>query len=193
MVGWTESTRRAKSDFFSTYDLVNGEEIYPRFLVNGYVSSSDSSNLAADIFTARKTELINNLHLLTGSVAAGATPTLVRTGVYEWDDDLDQGTLIHSSVNNTSLFSATFTEYAIPLSTAWNKVKGRRYGLALIIVTAAALPNFQGYSRPGTGNIGNVLNLAPQVKALTATADLTATMAGNDPGGNTWTHYWRMS
>jgi hypothetical protein len=57
----------------------------------------------ADVFTARKTETVNNIAAFTGGTAAtGTTPTLCRMGVWQVNSD-ESLTLVGACTNDTTL------------------------------------------------------------------------------------------
>lgn len=165
----------------------------PRWFVGSYVSVGPSENITTNIFTAQKSEDINNIVLVTGTAAAGATPTLCRVGVWEWDDDLNQGTLVASSTNDTALFATTHTSYTVPLTTTWAKKAGTRYAVSNLVVSTAAIPNFIGYQRAAAGTVGVILGLAPETQVRVGSlSDLPSTLVSAGIGGNTAVAYYRM-
>lgn len=185
MVGWIDTTRRANPDFLSTQDLESGETNFPRFLVNGAPAIPGASGrLICPIFAARRSETINTIRVINAN-AAGATPTLVRVGVWEWDDAADNGPLIASTANDTSLFSVANTQYDIPLIAPWSKVKGRRYAIGCLVVTAAALPSIYGYSYGGNiVPLGTLMTLLPRLSTRQdSLTDLPATLSFSTVGG----------
>lgn len=97
-----------------------------------------SGVISLSFFTAKKTETINNIIVSTGSVAAAATPTLIRFGVYNVDSADNCTDLACSTANDTTLLASTQTQYTKALQAPWNKVIGRRYAFAHLVVSAAA-------------------------------------------------------
>lgn len=146
----------------------SGEETFSRLLVSAQNIGISSGQLKLTCFTARKTEPITQIMAVTGTTAAGATPTLCRYGVYQLDAN-DNGTLVASTPNDTTLWAAAATSYAKALSSTWSKVAGQRYALGLVIVTAAATPTF--------GSAG--ADIAPGMRAeMAATPRLSTALPG---------------
>lgn len=141
------------------------------------IGPAASGYLQLTCFTADKTESINTLTAYTGSVAAGATPTVCRMGVYSVAAD-DSIALLTSTANDTTLWSATFNAYPKALTTPFAKVAGQRYAVGLLCVTAATLPQFHGISY-GTTTIANTLVSIPpaRLNRVTGQADLPASVA----------------
>lgn len=99
-----------------------------------------SGAVSLSFFNAKKTETINTLTVSTGSVAAAATPTVIRFGVYNVDSNDNCTDLAANTANDLALLVATQTAYSKALAAPWNKVAGRRYAFAQIVVSAAATP-----------------------------------------------------
>lgn len=137
-----------------------------------------SQTLRLSYFTARKTEVVNTIRYTIGSVSAGATPTLCRIGLYLENPDLSL-TLVASTANDTALFSGgTFSAFTKALSAPYTKIRGQRYALAILVVTAAATPTFYG-----NGNIAGTIALQePKLASgIAAQADLPGTIAAGVP------------
>ena len=130
-------------------------------------------------FTARKTETINTLAVMSGSTAAGATPTLCRIGVWTINDVGALVALVAATANDTSLFGAVNTEYARATLAPFNKVAGQRYGVGVLVVTAAAAPTLMGYDAGGAGGIGGLIQTRRPslVNGIAGMADLPASSA----------------
>lgn len=127
-------------------------------------------------FTARKRKTVTSMTIGSGAVAAGATPTLCRFGVYDVDEG-DNLSNLNAVANDTSLLASVGTGYTRNLAQAKEFVPGNRYAAAFIIVTAAALPNIIAGSATGVSTtMSNAQNvLAPFVMArVAAQADLAA-------------------
>ena len=120
-----------------------GEYAIPRHAAIGTTNAGTSGILYLSYFTAQRTEPISTLHLHSSSTAAGATPTLVKFCAYEEADDGDL-TLAGVTANDTGLFAATNTDYPKALTATWHKVRGHRYAVGYLIVTAAAMPQLVG-------------------------------------------------
>src|SRR5688572_24209899 len=168
---------------FATNFLTAAEEIFPRDLATSLGGPSGSGQLRLMYFTCRKTETTSQVRMYSSTTAAGATPTLVRIGLYSIAANGD-GTLVASTVNDTALFSAASTTYQKSWSTPYAKAAGQRYAVGLLIVTAAALPTLLGSF---VGNAGLATASAPTMAAsLTGQADLPVsyTAASLTPSGH---------
>ncbi|MET0416054.1 MAG: hypothetical protein ABW022_08540 [Actinoplanes sp.] len=130
--------------------LTTGEETLLRDAVTSNNLVTTSQGLRLTFFTARKTETITQLRVNSGGTAAGATPTLVRVGIYLADANSD-GTLIASIPNDTTLFAAINAAYTRTLTAPFVKTAGQRYAWGELIVTAAATPTRAGISIAGVG------------------------------------------
>jgi hypothetical protein len=130
--------------------LTVGEEVMPREFAVG-TSSSPSGFMRVTFWTARKTETITQVRMITSSAAAAATPTLCRMGIVEMVDGV--ATMIAATDNDTTLFSATNTAYTRSLLTPFQKVAGRRYGGGALVVSATTTPVFSAntISNPEAG------------------------------------------
>lgn len=123
-------------------DLPNGESVFARDLLTNVDIPSVNTVIRLTYFTAKKTETINAVRTITGSTA-GVTPTLCRIGIYE---EAANGnlTLVASTPNDTSLWTATYTTYTKSLSASFSKIAGRRYAVAVLVVGSATAPTFHG-------------------------------------------------
>ena len=120
-------------------DFVVGEGIASRRMANANASMA-SGSLRLTYFTAKKTEAITQVKIVSGT-AAGATPTLVRAGIWTvGPNGVDLLSLVASTANDTSLLSNGSTLYTKALQVTFNKVKGVRYAFGLLVVTGASLP-----------------------------------------------------
>jgi hypothetical protein len=154
--------------------LTAGQMVPNRDLLASAAVSHAAGTLALSFFTADKTETITRVTAYTGTVAAGATPTLCRYGIYEIDAN-GNGTLVASTANDTTLFAAANTAYPKLLTAAFQKVAGKRYATGLLVATAATMPTFHGPSSPTTAVMSTVALLAPMTIArLVSLADLPA-------------------
>lgn len=146
---------------------------------DGYVSNSGcaTSNqvLRLAFFTARRTETINNLTVYTGGTAAGATPTLIRLGVWSINSSDDLTALLASTASDTSLLASTNTAYTKALSSSWSKVAGTRYALGILVVTGATAPQMTGQSVSASALLSGQTNKRRKTAALTGQTDLPST------------------
>jgi len=118
----------------------NGEENCDRMLLTSTNNVLVSGTICFSYFTCRKAEDVTGIYMYTGGTAAGATPTYAAMGVYSeaLNGDL---TLVASTTNDTTLFAATSTKYS-KTYTSFRKNAGTRYALAVLVVSAAAMPTF---------------------------------------------------
>lgn len=150
--------------------LTSGEPVMSRDALNSTSIAMTSGVLRFSFFTARKTETINSVRVPPGAVAAGATPTLIRVGIYSVAANGDLA-LIFSSVSDTSKLASTSSSSSFALSATWSKVAGTRYAVGLLVVTAATAPQV-----PGQNNMPTTEGaVAPRINgALSSQADLPA-------------------
>lgn len=155
--------------------LTTGEEVFDRQQVGSTSIAMTSGILRGAYFTARKTELITQVRMWTGAVAAGATPSLVRVGVWEANDDGSLGSLVASTTNDTALLSAINTQYTKSFAASFRKMRGRRYFVGLLVVTAATAPQMTGAT---FGAQGSIFGQSPVLGlGLGGQADLPATLS----------------
>ncbi len=167
--------------------LDSGEEPYNRLLVNSS-STLATQNLRLTYFTARKTETITQLRTATTTTAAGATPTIVRMGVYSVDASGNL-TLVASTANDTSLLAAASTVYTKTLSVFWNKVAGNRYAIGILVVTAATAPTILGNALMNGAEMGR----SPRIcGVVSGQADLPASVVAASVADNANAPYISM-
>lgn len=156
-----------------------GEAPIPRVLLNGTYSHV-TGLLKLTAFTAKRTETINSVRIISTNPAAAATPTLIRIGIYAIDSAGD-GTLVASTANDTTLLAALNTRYTKALSAPFSKVAGTRYACGLLVVTGATAPSVACTLPVSSGTAGggfSELNENPWVhSALVSQADLPASFA----------------
>lgn len=124
--------------------LTTGEGTLSRRQVSTTSVSTTSGTVRLTYFTAKKTETCTQMKLFSGGTAAGATPTLVRGGVYSIDGSGNL-TLLASIANDTTIFASTLTAYTRSFSGGnFSKVAGTRYAYGQIVVTGATAPTCIG-------------------------------------------------
>lgn len=174
-------------DYFDQNQLTAGEETMPRSLVLSGAAGSGSGNLRLTYFTARKSETITQVRMWTGGTAAGATPTLVRIGLYTVATD-GALALVAATASDTALFAATNTSYTKAFAAPYGKVAGQRYAVGALIVTGAAAPSFMGNSVWASASAE--VSAAPRLTGLVSSqADLPASVAGAAVSANGQYHY----
>lgn len=175
-----EIRRRLNDEQACVLDTPVGESVFDRSIVN-QAAASTTQILKLIGFTARATQNISQIRVVTNATAAGATPSLCRFGVYS-RDSANLYTLIASTPNDTTLFAAANTTYNKSFSSAFLKTAGTDYLVGLLIVSAAAFPTFCAPIASGGSPAGystDVLGAFPQVAGQVAgQADLPTTIAG---------------
>jgi hypothetical protein len=122
----------------------DGLETMPRWAATNLTSITMSSGaLRLAYFTARRTATVTAIRVNSGNTAAGATPTLVRAGLYSVDSSGNL-TLLSAITSDTSIFAATQTAYTRNLATSQQVIAGQRYAIGVIVVTGAAAPTMSG-------------------------------------------------
>jgi len=153
-------------------ELLVGEATMRRVDARDANQTCTSQQMRMQFWTARKTESIGRVRVTCGNVAAAATPTLCRIGIYSVSgaDGMGDLTLVASTPNNTGLFAVANGVVTQTLSAAWNKVAGQRYAMGILVVTGAATPQLVGAQvGPNTENFSQ----APRLTALrTGLSDL---------------------
>lgn len=133
------------TDIYNGNALTNGEEILPRLhTIGGQQVVSGTVHLT--YFTARKTEVINTVRMLSDATA-GAGITLARMGIYSVDGGGNL-TLVASTANDATLFDDIFSPYPKALTGAFNKVKGNRYAFAVLVI-GTTMPAITGLTVSG--------------------------------------------
>jgi hypothetical protein len=173
--------------------LAVGEEIFDSSYLNAATLSYANQLLRLTYFTSRKSETTTQVRVISGGTAAGATPSLVRIGLYLIDPSTQNGTLVAATSSDTSVFATANTAYTRSWASPYAKIAGLRYALGILIVTAAATPTFTGQSYV-TGNPASAeFALYPRKHAqLGSQSDLPSTFtnasltASNGSGGR---HY----
>lgn len=155
--------------------LDTGESVYvPNQTATGVASTTQVLTLAG--FRACKSESISRLQFFTAGTAAGATPSLVRAGVYvrQPANPANQWNLVASFASDTTLFAAANTTYTKTLTTPFNKVAGNDYAVGLLIVSAAAFPTLVAPHNNASAGYSTDALLAQPISfaKVTAQADL---------------------
>lgn len=165
-------------DYYSPYLRDDGgESIWSR--ETPYVSTSVtvSQALRCNGFRCKRTGLVSDLVIFSGGTAAGATPSLVKIGAYHKLEDGSYN-LIGASANTVSLFAITNNTYVVPFVVPWYKFRGDDYLIAVLIVTAAALPTLQGPFTTSANTTGTFLLPEPtKVGSILGQTDLPVNIA----------------
>lgn len=156
----------------------------PRNLMNAnFVIPTGELRIA--YFTASKSGTTNNVRIPCLTGYTGGTPTLIRIGLYTSNAAGDGLSLVASTVSDTTLFAANNTDYTKAWSASYAMVKGQRYALVVLVVTAGTGPTLytnaiQSISEARqqpilAARLGSQANLpaswtAAQIAALTTTS-----------------------
>lgn len=167
--------------------LATGEENFSRLIANTLMTASNQS-LRIGWFTARKSQAITQVRVVTGTTAAAATPTLIRYGVYQELADTS-GSLVASTANDTALLAVVGTQYPKALSVGFSTVAGVRYGIGVLVVTGAAAPTLVGIAPNASlensllPRISTLVGGQADLPATISAATLNASTAGSAPYG----------
>lgn len=148
--------------------LAVGEGVFPR----SYISASGATgtgSLRLSYFTAQKTETTTQVRTISGSTAA-TLASVARVGLYEIAGN-GAGTLVASTANDVTLWTATITAYTRSWSVPYAKVAGQRYAVGVLVVTAGTAPTLIGAGAPEVSEPG----VAPRLVGVSGGhADLPA-------------------
>lgn len=160
------------TDIYNGNAITNGEELLPRLNTIG-AQNLDAGTVHLTYFTARKTETITTVRMLTDSTAAAGT-TLARIGIYSVSGGGNL-TLVASTANDTALFNNAYSPYAKALTASFSKVKGSRYAVG-VLFTGTTPPRITGMTVAGAD-----ASLDPRLcGVVTGQTDLpAAVLAGN--------------
>lgn len=149
--------------------LATGQETIPRIACSITNITLTSQRLTLAYLVARKSETWTQIRAVTGGTGAGATPTLIRYGLYTVAANGDL-TLVASTPNDTTMLPSTFTSYAKALSVNYAVTAGVRYAIGVLVVTGATAPTLIGGVNIGGNEVNQIPRLANNV---TGQADLT--------------------
>lgn len=170
--------------------LTVGEGVYDRARVAANTIAMTSQLLRISYFTARKTETKVSVRMESGAVAAAATPTLVRVGVWTADDAGALLSQVAATPNDTALLAAATTSYTKAFSASYAQVAGTRYAVGLLVVTGATVPQMPGYS--GVLLAASYGTSPRQSGFISAQADLPATAAAGGITNSTARLYFEL-
>lgn len=173
----------ATVDYLSQNALITGEGVYDRRLCTSQSVPTSSQVVRLTYFTAQKTETITTVKIGAGGTGAGATPSLLRIGIWTANTAGALLALVGSTASDTTLLATQATVYSKALQASWAKVAGQRYAAGILVVTAATAPTVAGTSSLLAGFSGT----APRVSgAISGQADLPASAlsGGVSDGGN---------
>lgn len=132
------------------YPLRGGGEAAFDPILNTVSSATATQRLWVTVFDAEVTETITQVDTWTANVAAAATPSLCRVGVYVVDA-AETATLAASVANDTALWNGTGARFRSALSAPFAKIRGQRIAMGLLCVTATTVPQWssRAFSAPG--------------------------------------------
>lgn len=149
---------------------MTGAETLPRLSAQSTSITTSNGALRLTYFTAPSAFTATQIQVQSGATAAGATPTLIRFGLYSVASNGDL-TLVAATANDTSICAAANTLYTRPLTASYTTIAGQRYAIGMLITTAATAPTMLG-----SGLGGGISTLAPRLTgAITGLTDLPAT------------------
>lgn len=152
--------------------LTSGEASMMRAEVIGTVTMS-SGNMRIRYFTARKTETITQVKVSVGATAAGATPTLIRVGIWTADAAGALLSQVAATTNDTTLLATINADSTKSLASSWAKTAGTRYAVGFLVVTGATAPVLWGSSISNT-----IAGHSPKMGGIMSSqADLPASAA----------------
>ena len=164
------------ADIFHDHLLdLGGESIYPR--VTNYSNSTATTNqvLRLNGFKCKRTEPVGRIAFTAGTTPAGASPTLLRYGLYHRELDQLTYTLVSSTPHDATLLSVANTKYPKLTSAPYTKIRGDEYCAAFLVVSAAAFPTFQAPFTPTLPVNATPLNQTPiRCGAIAGQTDLPA-------------------
>jgi hypothetical protein len=120
-----------------------GQETFSRTYATSNAVTMTSQVLKLTYFTAYRTETINSLRTYTGAVAAGATPTTCKMGLYTVAGNGDL-TRVGITANDTTLFSVVTTAYTKAMTASVSVTAGTRYAIAVLVDSTQTMPQLAG-------------------------------------------------
>ncbi len=179
VMGEVSATNTPSTDIYNGNALAVGEELLPRLSVNGAQTLNASGSLHLTYFTARKTETITTVQMVSDSTAATGT-TLARMGIYSVNPNTGNLSLVAATTSDTALFNGAYTAFPKALAAPFNKTKGTRYAFAVLVV-GSGMPNISALVTPA----GIDASAAPRLNGLvTGQADLPATINAGAVNGD---------
>lgn len=118
--------------------IVDGYSINPRIITG--TGSLASGTASFQHFMLPSSLTVSSLTFFSGSTPAGATPTLVKYGLYQVHDD-GSATRLGLTANDTTIFNAATWDYKLDLLDPVVLQPGVIYAAAILIISAATMPN----------------------------------------------------
>lgn len=182
---FTSTTNLQTDDAYG--DRLDGGEPYDRAWATAGLTMT-TQTLRLSYFTAHKSVSVSSVLVLQGSTAAGATPTLVRFGLWTAGRDGALNALVASTANDTALLAGSAnTEVTKALSASYTFIPGQRYAGGALVVTAATAPTILGR---GTGNVSATAKRVPCLSgSVGSQTDLPTSVAAGSVSANTNSPY----
>ena len=132
------------------HGIASAEETMSRTALSGNFNVS-TGVLYLAYFTPRASRTVTTVEVITAGTAGSPAPTLGKLGLYSVDGSGNL-TLMSSSVNDTTLFTAASTAYAKTLAASKAIIKGQRYAVAALQIGSSTAPKVYGVVTVGTVN-----------------------------------------
>lgn len=120
-----------------------GQEVFTRTYATSNAVVVTSQVLKLTYFTAYRTETITSLRVYTGAVAAAATPTTCKMGLYSVAGNGDL-TRIGITANDTTLFNIAVQPFTRAMTASVSVTAGQRYALAVLVDSTQTMPQLAG-------------------------------------------------
>jgi len=131
-----------------------GLDTYDRQILNNNAALFTSGGLFLSFFTPSENITISSITFVSGSTNVSGTPTLVRIGLFTYDETTL--TLVAATASDTNIGATANTAYTRSLSTdgslpsTYQLVRGNRYAIGLLQVGAT---NISGVGCSGSNNV----------------------------------------
>jgi hypothetical protein len=173
-------------------EVATGATTMNRNQVSSFTVATSNQAFRLSYFTPSRSFTSSQAVMYSGSTAAGATPTLVRWGLYSIEPVTGDGALIASTASDTTLFAAANTQYVRSWVTPVDLAEGSRYAFACLVVTGATPPTTIGTALAVSG--ATPWDRAPRVTgAMTGQANLPASFLGSAINSNNVRQYAGIS
>jgi Collagen triple helix repeat (20 copies) len=120
--------------------LTSGFTNIHRVAATNGAATITSGMCTLNYFTTSQPWAIKSVGVFTGTIAAGPTPTLCKVGLYSVAGNGDL-TLIGATPNTPTMWNAVSTPSYVDLLVTTNLLADSRYAIALLCVSAAAMPS----------------------------------------------------
>lgn len=162
------------ADDFTGSLLTSGFVNQPRGLAISSHQVLGSGGVYLTYFRAPRSLTVANIKMVSGTTAAGATPSLVKYGLFSVAANGDI-TRIGITASDTAIFAAASTAYTRALLATADVVAGNVYASAMLTVTAAAAPSVISTPGVSAGSSGALAAVAPRLNGIVlAQADIAA-------------------